>query len=56
LRYAASFDHLVGAGEKVGRHAQPKVLRSLKVDDHFKSGRLNDRQVGRAFALEARPT
>ena len=52
LRLAHSFDHLVGAGEELGRHFEAKRFSGLEVDDKFEDSRLHDRQVSRLFALE----
>src|SRR5262245_57586216 len=48
----ASFDHLVGAGEKRRRHREAKRLGSLEVDQEFKLGGLVDRQVRWLLAPE----
>ena len=45
-------DHLVGAGEQRGWHAEGKRLGGLEVDDEFKLRGLLDREVGGFCALE----
>ena len=48
---AASFDHLVGAGEQVGRHVDAERLRGLEIDSKFVLvGGLHG-QISRLFAL-----
>ena len=51
---AASLDHLVGAGEKRGRHIESQRPGRGEVDDQFELGRLQDRQIGRLLAREIR--
>src|SRR5262249_55138173 len=43
---AASFDHLVGAGEQCRRHRKAECLRRDQIDDEIELGRLLDRKVG----------
>src|SRR4029079_14229809 len=45
-----SLDHLISAGQQVGRNAQAKRLRSLEIDDELEFGRGLNRHVGRFFA------
>ena len=45
-------DHLVGAGDQVGRHLEAKRLGGLEVDDQFEFGRLLDGKVGGLGAFE----
>jgi hypothetical protein len=49
---AASFDHLVGAGDQRWRHLQPERLGSLEVDDQLELVRLLHRQVCGLGALQ----
>src|SRR5882757_10026972 len=49
---AASFDDLVGDGEKVSRHLDAKLLCGLEVDHQFELGRLQHRHFGGLGALE----
>jgi hypothetical protein len=41
---AASFDHLVGAGEKRGRHCQSDCLGGLEIEDELDLGGPHNRQ------------
>src|ERR1700729_1051648 len=50
-----SFDHLAGEREKRRRNREAERLRGLEIDDEFDSGRLDDRQLLRLFALENEP-
>ena len=52
LQRGASFDHLVGAGEKHWRHGKAECTRGLEVDDELEFGRLLDRQVSGLRTLE----
>jgi hypothetical protein len=54
-KFANSFDHLVGAGEKGGRHGDTKRFGCLQIDRQLKFRRLHDRQIGRLFAAENTP-
>jgi hypothetical protein len=49
---AASFDHLIGAGEQRSRHFEAKRLRGLQVDDHFELRRLLNGKIRRISALQ----
>src|SRR5215203_66587 len=49
---AASFDHLVSATEKRGRHRQTEGLRGLEVDDQLVFGWRLDRKISWLLALE----
>src|SRR5262249_38541739 len=49
---AASLDHLVGAGEKHGRHVEAKRLRCFEIDYHLVLSWCLHWQVGRFLALE----
>jgi hypothetical protein len=46
-----SFDHLVGERHQGRRHVQADCLGGLEVDNQLELGRLQDRKVGRLFAL-----
>src|SRR5258706_15783267 len=48
----ALFVDLLGGGEQFARHREPLPLGGPQVDDELKSGRLQDGQVVRFFALE----
>jgi hypothetical protein len=39
LQRGASFDHLVGAGEKHWRHGKAECTRGLEVDEELEFGR-----------------
>jgi hypothetical protein len=52
LQRGASFDHLVGAGEKHWRHGKAECTRGLRVDDELELGRLLDRKIGGLLTLE----
>jgi len=43
---AASFDHLVGAGEQRRRHFEADRVRHDQVNDEVELGRLLDRKIG----------
>src|SRR5262245_16849554 len=49
---AASFDHLVGDREQLGRHVEAERIGGLEVDHQFEFGGLLDREVGRIGAVE----
>jgi hypothetical protein len=46
------FDHLVGGYKQSLRHGEAKRLRGLEVEDQFKCGRLQHRQLGGLSALK----
>jgi|SRR5260370_1423820 len=46
------FDHLIRTGDQRRRHGEAECPRSFEVDHQFELGGLNDRQLGRLFALE----
>src|ERR1700691_5097615 len=50
-----SFDHLPGEREKRRRNREAELLRGIEIDDEFDSGRLDDGQLLRLFALENEP-
>jgi len=52
LTRAASFDHLVGAGEQRNWEREPERLGSLEVDDQLDFSGLLDRQGGGLLAFE----
>src|SRR6476659_10182453 len=45
-------DHLVHYGDQARRHSEAECLHSLHIDDKFKLGCLQNRQVGGLVALE----
>src|SRR5262245_49795452 len=45
-RFPASFDHLVGAGQKSGGYSEPVRFRCLQIDDHFELARTLHREFG----------
>src|SRR6516165_8974556 len=45
-------DHLVGASRKSSRHLDAKRSSSAQIDHKLERSRLQDRQIGRLFALE----
>src|ERR1019366_2408541 len=49
---ASLFDHLIGERQQRWRHCNGKSLRSLEINDHLVSGRLDDRQVCGSFAIK----
>jgi hypothetical protein len=49
---AASFDHLVGAGEQCRWHSESERIRRLEIKHQIVLDRRLHRQVGRLFALE----
>jgi len=49
---AASFDHLVGAGEQVRWHREAERFRCLEIDYQFKFRTLLDREVSWFGTLE----
>src|SRR5262245_60632809 len=49
------FDHLVGAGEQVGRHRKAKCLGGFEIDGEFEPGRLHNREVCGTDTLQHAP-
>src|SRR6266700_2502086 len=52
---AASFYHLISAGEERGRHGEAEGLGGLEIDEQLDLRRLLDRQLGRLIAVEDFP-
>src|SRR5215813_2324401 len=52
LRLAHSFDHLVGGYLQSHWDCKAKCFGGFEVYNEFKLGRLQDRQIGRFFALK----
>src|SRR5262245_5047957 len=50
--WAGLFDHLVGQRDELLGNGQPERLGGLAVDYQLESGRLLDRQLGRARATQ----
>jgi hypothetical protein len=48
----ASFDHLVGQCEQLGRHGEAERIRGLTINDEFELGRQLNRKIGRLGAFE----
>jgi hypothetical protein len=52
MRFVASFDNFVGAGEDLGRDGDAERAGSLQIDDQLVGRGLLHRQIGRLGALE----
>ena len=52
MNSAASFDHLIGAGEQRGRHGEAECLGGLEVDGELELGGLFDGEFGGPYPPE----
>jgi hypothetical protein len=46
------FDHFIGDGEQRRRHVEAKRLGGFEIDNEFKFGRQQHRQIGGPLALD----
>jgi hypothetical protein len=51
-QHSCSFDHLVGANQKRGRHSEAKCFGGLEIDDQLKLRGLLDRQISMVRTLQ----